>query len=122
RPAHELAAAPLGRLSGERRRCSRGLHGRPPHRGGGARLVGAVRALDMFKALLTIGIVYAIWYGYKFRARIAAAYEEVQAEKAREAQAARAAKARELAAQELLPCPKCGAYVAVGAHCACERV
>ena len=80
----------------------------------------------MFKIIFTIGIVYVIWWAFKFRTRIAAAYKEVQDEKAREQGATMNAetgkpKAGAPVVQDLLPCPKCGAYVAAGSACSCER-
>jgi hypothetical protein len=75
----------------------------------------------MFKIIFTIGIVYVIWWAFKFRTKIGAAYKEVQAEKARERGETLRPKAGQPVVQDLAPCPKCGAYVAVGSLCSCER-
>ena len=76
----------------------------------------------MLKIIFTVGIVYVIWWAFKFRTRIAAAYKEVQDEKAREQGASVKSEAGQPVVQDLAPCPKCGAYVAVGSPCSCERV
>ena len=75
----------------------------------------------MLKLIFTIGVVYVIWFGFKHWTRISAAYKEVQDEKAREQGAPIRPKSRQQAVQDLVPCPKCGAYVAAGLACACEK-
>lgn len=76
----------------------------------------------MFKVIFTVLVVYVIWFSFKNWARIQAAYKEVQDEKDREAGANIKAKPRQPVVQDLVPCPKCGAYVAAGTTCSCEKV
>ena len=84
---------------------------------------------SLIKLLFTIGVIYVVWFAFKYRARIAAAHKTVMEDKAREARAAARAQAAETAArppgmpvaQDLVPCPKCGAYVAAGAICSCQK-
>lgn len=75
----------------------------------------------MLKLIFTIGVVYVIWFSFKNWARIQSAYKEVQDEKAREAGANIKSKPRQPVVQDLVPCPKCGAYVAAGTACSCEK-
>ncbi len=75
----------------------------------------------MLKLIFTIGVVYAVWYSFKNWARISAAYKEVQDEKARAEGAEIKSKPRQPVVQDLVPCPKCGSYVAAGAVCSCEK-
>ncbi len=85
--------------------------------------------MSLLKLLLTIGLIYAVWFAFKNRTRIAAAHKTVVDDKAREAAQARTQAAAEAAArppgmpvaQDLLPCPKCGAYIAVGTTCSCQK-
>ena len=74
------------------------------------------------KFLLTILIVYVVWFAFKHRTRIAAAHRAVMEQKAREEQATRRSRSREVVAQDLVPCPRCGAYIAAGTACTCEKV
>lgn len=64
----------------------------------------------MLKILLTAGVIYAVWLLYKYRSRIAAVHKTVMEE-----------NARAPVAQDLVPCPKCGAYAAAGTVCSCEK-
>jgi hypothetical protein len=73
--------------------------------------------ISLLKIAFTIAVIYAVWFIFKYRNRIAAAHKTVMDEKARAA----AAHAPGPAAQDLLPCPKCGAYRAAGLACACEK-
>ena len=75
----------------------------------------------MLKLLFTIGLVYVVWFSFKNWARIQNAYKEVQDEKARQAGVAPKPKSRQPVVQDLVPCPKCGAYVAAGTACSCEK-
>jgi hypothetical protein len=80
----------------------------------------------MLKILFTVAVIYIVWFAFKYRRRITAAHKDVMDQKARAA-----AKAQDTdvavrppgmpVAQDLLPCPKCGAYVASGARCSCEK-
>lgn len=71
----------------------------------------------MAKVLLTILVVYAIWFIIRHQKRIKAAYDEVQEKKRAQE---RSSGANVPMAQEMVPCPKCGAYVAAGEPHTCE--
>lgn len=71
----------------------------------------------MVKVLLTALVIYAIWFYFRNQKRIKAAYDEVQ-EKKRTGEKPSASNVP--MAQDLAPCPKCGAYVAAGESHACE--
>jgi len=78
----------------------------------------------MLKILFTVAVVYLVWAAFKYRRRIAEVHKDVMARKAREAAKAADAAARPPGtplAQDLLPCPKCGAYIAQDAVCSCEK-
>ena len=86
--------------------------------------------MSLFKLLFTIGAIYVVWFAFKHRTRIAAAHKTVMEEKAREAARAQGrARAADVAtrtpgtplAQDLVPCPKCGSYIAAGTVCSCEK-
>jgi hypothetical protein len=79
----------------------------------------------MLKIIFTIAVVYVIWFAFKNKTRIEAAYKEVQDEKAQEPGATKSKPRQspgQSVVQDLTPCPKCGAYVAAGAVCSCEKV
>jgi len=76
----------------------------------------------MGKILLTIAVIYAVWFIFKYRKRLAAAHKTMMDQKARDAAADVASRTPGTPlAQDLLPCPKCGAYVAAGAVCSCQK-
>jgi ribosomal protein L32 len=75
----------------------------------------------IFKVLLTVVVVLVVWWVVKFRGRISvlkaamhAARKMAKGEKA----AATGARAVPVA---LVPCPKCGTYIAAGTACTCGR-
>jgi len=82
----------------------------------------------MFKILITVALIYIVWNAFKYRRRIAEVHKDIMEQKAREAAQAKA-DAADVAgrppgmpvAQDLLPCPKCGSYIAQGAVCSCEK-
>ena len=82
--------------------------------------------IGLLKIVFTVGVVYAVWFAFKYRARIAAAHKSVMADRAREQRAAAAEAASRNPgtplAQDLVPCPKCGSYIAAGVTCSCEKV
>lgn len=82
--------------------------------------------LSLVKIIFTVGVIYAVFFIYKYRKRIAAAHKHVMDEKAKQAGAATAARkpgtpSNVPAAQDLVPCPKCGSYIAVGTTCSCQK-
>lgn len=86
--------------------------------------------ISLVKLVFTVLVIYAVWFIFKYRARIAAAHRSVMADKAKEQNSAQARADADAAtrkpgtplAQDLVPCPKCGAYIAAGTACSCEKV
>ncbi len=79
--------------------------------------------LSLVKILFTVAVVYLVWVGFKYRRRISEISKHVMEEKARAARAAETAarKPGTPVAQDLVPCPRCGSYIAAGTRCACEK-
>jgi hypothetical protein len=78
--------------------------------------------ISLLKVVFTRAVVYAVWFAFKYRARIVAAHKTVMDEKARAATAEAASrKPGTPLAQDLVPCPKCGSYIAAGTRCSCEK-
>lgn len=78
--------------------------------------------ISFLKVVFTLAVIYAVWFAFKYRARIAAAHKTVMDEKKRGATAETASRTPGTPlAQDLLPCPKCGSYIAAGARCSCEK-
>jgi hypothetical protein len=79
--------------------------------------------ISLVKILFTVAVVYAVWFIFKYRARIAAAHKAVMEGRARAGKGDAAARPPSTPlAQDLLPCPKCGSYIAQGTQCSCEKV
>jgi hypothetical protein len=78
--------------------------------------------LSLVKILFTVAVIYAVWFAFKYRRRISAAHKRMMEDKAKAAADTAARKPGTPVAQDLLPCPKCGAYVATGVRCSCEKV
>lgn len=77
--------------------------------------------ISLVKIVFTVAVVYAVWFIFKYRARIAAAHKAVREGKAQAAKGAARPPGTPVA-QDLLPCPKCGSYIAQGTQCSCEKV
>ncbi len=77
--------------------------------------------ISLAKIAFTVAVIYAVWYFFKYRLRIAAAHKAMMAERARAAAEAAARNPGTPLAQDLVPCPKCGSYIAAGTACACEK-
>ena len=70
----------------------------------------------MLKIIFTVAVVYVIWFAFKHKTRIEAAYKEVQDEKARGAGAAMKSKARQPVVQDVV----FGHHATLGCHMANE--
>lgn len=80
--------------------------------------------ISLAKILLTVVVVYVVWFFFKYRARITAAHRHVMAEKAREQARTGETAARKPGtpiAQDLVACAKCGSYIPAGTRCSCEK-
>jgi len=73
----------------------------------------------MMKVILTALAIYAIWFFFKNQKRIKAAYDEVQ-EKKRARTQEHTGKTKVPVAQDMVQCPKCGAYVAADQPHTCD--
>ena len=69
---------------------------------------------SIMKILFTIGVVVAVWQGFKWLKR----REAVADARARENPRAESARAQ-AGVEEMVPCPDCGAYVAKGSGHRC---
>jgi ribosomal protein L32 len=76
----------------------------------------------LFKVLLTVLVILVVWWVVKFRGRVSVLKAAVKAAKtvAKTEQAHRATAAAPAAPVSLVPCPKCGTYIAAGMACACS--
>ena len=77
---------------------------------------------SLTKLLLLAGIILAVWYGFKIVGRLEAA-RKAEARLRHEAAARRASRNEPSTerVQELVSCPRCGAYVTPGTRCTCDR-
>lgn len=76
--------------------------------------------LSILKILFTIGVIVVVYLGFKYRWRLtdmgraAARMAGVDPKPSPD-------RSGLPAVQDLVPCRKCGAYVAAGAQCSCEK-
>ena len=78
--------------------------------------------LSLGKLLLLGVIVLVVWHGFKFRGRIEAVRSALQREaEARRGRARQGAPRPTLAAEDLVKCDRCNAYVAAHATSSCGR-
>lgn len=79
--------------------------------------------ISILKILFTIGVIFIVYLGFKYRWRLndmtrAAVRMTGVAPKGRQAGPTPSGPP---AVQDLIPCRKCGAYVAAGTVCSCEK-
>jgi hypothetical protein len=77
--------------------------------------------ISFLKIVFTLAVIYAVWFAFKYRARIVAAHKAVIDEKRRASAETASRTPRTPLAQDLVPCPKCGSYSAAGTRCSCEK-
>jgi hypothetical protein len=75
--------------------------------------------LSLPKLILLVLIIVIVWYGYRYMQRIEAVRRTFRAELLRRQQAARPSPP--VAAEDLVKCATCGAYVAARGAGACGR-
>ena len=76
--------------------------------------------ISLMKILFTLGVILVVYLGFKYRWRL----NDMTRAAARMAGAKPAAarpRSGPPAVQDLVPCRKCGAYVAAGTPCSCEK-
>ena len=78
--------------------------------------------ISLVKVAFTVAVIVVVINFFKYRARIAAVQKTTAAAKARAAAEAAARSPGTPLAQDLVPCPKCGSYIAAGTACACEKI
>jgi hypothetical protein len=76
--------------------------------------------LSLGKLLLLAILIAAVWYGFKYRARVDAIRRDVRAEVARRRMAAEPRPAARTV-EDLVKCPQCGAFVAATGATNCGK-
>jgi hypothetical protein len=71
------------------------------------------------KLLVLVAIILVVWYGFKYAARVEALRNSLRDEMAR--RQASGAKGRPRAVEDLVKCPKCGAFVAAQGASNCGK-
>ncbi len=75
--------------------------------------------ISIVKILFTLAVIVVVYLGFKYRWRLT---DMGRALSGRPVKPASTPKSGLPAAQDLVQCPKCRAYVAAGHPCSCERV
>lgn len=77
--------------------------------------------ISLLKILFTLAVIWVVFLGFKYRWRLndmtRAALRMTGANQDKAPQG----RSGPLVAQDLVPCRKCGAYVAAGTICSCEK-
>lgn len=73
--------------------------------------------ISILKILFTVAVIIVVYLGFKYRWRLSDMSRAATGGKVRP----RSRPAPPIVAQDLVPCPKCGAYVAAGTKCSCEK-
>jgi hypothetical protein len=76
--------------------------------------------ISVLKILFTIGVIIVVYLGFKYRWRL----NDMTRAAARMAGVnvnAPQGRSGPPAVRDLIPCRKCGAYVAAGTSCSCEK-
>jgi ribosomal protein L32 len=71
------------------------------------------------KLLVLVAIILIVWYGFKYAARVEALRNALREEKAR--RQASGTQRRTRAVEDLVKCPKCGAFVAAHGASNCGK-
>jgi hypothetical protein len=77
--------------------------------------------MSLGKLLVLAAIILIVWYGFKYTQRVGAVRETLRRGAAEKARPAAGPAARPPAAEDLVKCERCGAYVAAGSSAACGR-
>jgi hypothetical protein len=77
--------------------------------------------ISILKILLTIGVIIAVYLGFKYRWRLADMTRAAARMAGVDARPSDQPRSGPPAVQDLVPCRKCGAYVAAGMTCSCEK-
>lgn len=79
--------------------------------------------LSILKILFTIAVIVVVYLGFKYRWRLtdmSRAMTRMAGTPAKPGPS-RGGRGGPPMVQDLVPCPKCGAYVAPGVTCSCEK-
>lgn len=76
--------------------------------------------ISILKILFTIAVIIVIYWGFKYRWRLTDMGRALSRMSGGRPPSAPGRKGPPVA-QDLVPCPKCGAYVATGNVCSCEK-
>lgn len=80
--------------------------------------------ISILKILFTIGVILVVYLGFKYRWRLndmTRAAARMAGVAPKDGQGGSAPSSGPPAVQDLIPCRKCGAYVAAGTACSCEK-
>jgi hypothetical protein len=79
--------------------------------------------ISILKILFTIGVIIVVYLGFKYRWRLndmTRAAVRMAGVAPKDGQGGPSPSGPPVV-QDLIPCPKCGAYVAAGTVCSCEK-
>jgi hypothetical protein len=77
--------------------------------------------MSLGKLLVLAAIILVVWYGFKYTTRVNAVRDTLRRAMADKARQGAAPATRPPAAEDLVKCERCGAYVAAGSSAACGR-
>ncbi|MGE4061982.1 MAG: hypothetical protein AB7E79_01320 [Rhodospirillaceae bacterium] len=77
--------------------------------------------ISILKVLFTIGVIIVIYLGFKYRWRLNDMTRAAARMAGVDPKAPSRGRGGPPAVQDLVPCRKCGAYVAAGTTCSCEK-
>ena len=77
--------------------------------------------ISILKILFTIAVIVVVFLGFKYRWRLSDMTRAAARMAGVDPGKAPQGRAGPPAVQDLVPCRKCGAYVAAGTRCSCEN-
>jgi len=79
--------------------------------------------ISILKILFTLAVIAVVYLGFKYRWRLTDMGRAMarMGDGSGGASAPPRGKAAPPVVRDLVPCPKCGAYVAAGSACSCEK-
>jgi len=75
--------------------------------------------ISALKVLFTVVVIVVVYWGFKYRWRMGDMGKSVREAKRKRATSKH--KSGPPAAQDLVQCPKCEAYIPAGSTCSCEK-
>lgn len=77
--------------------------------------------ISILKILFTIGVIIVVYLGFKYRWRLTDMTRAAARMAGADVRPPGAQRSGPPVVQDLVPCRKCGAYVASGMACSCEK-